>query len=584
MNNKLHQQGTKVEGLNRRNSHTKNKPRSPKNFEWQILSSKKKLELDEIVDILLTNRGLKTAKEKRDFLNPKSSYELTLKEAGLRPSQVKKALARIKRAIDNKEKVIVYGDYDADGVCATGILWEVLYTLGARVIPHIPNRFSEGYGLNPESVEKLKAENPELTLIITVDNGVVAEKGGDKARELGIDLIITDHHEKGERYPHAYSVVHTNELGGAGIAFIMAREIAKSFKSKKFDIRGRGSLELAAIGTIADQMPLLGPNRSIAKYGLMELNKTDRVGLNALMENAAIKKGDLGTYHINFVIAPRINAMGRLENALDSLRLLCTNDPHRGRELAALLAKTNLERQRIVEEMVSHARERVLSQKLEVLISLAHESYHEGIIGLVASRLTEEFYRPAIVIAKGKKYSKASARSVAGFNIIENIRKAGEFLVNGGGHPMAAGFTIETKRISTFTKSLLKISTPLLTESVLTKKLRADLEMDFSQMTPSLLRTIKEFEPFGVGNPAPVFVCQDVGIVDARIVGSDKRHLKLTVEKGGVILEAIGFGMGNLFDQITSKSSLDLLFSLEENKWNGNTTLQLKLKDLKIKN
>lgn len=546
---------------------------------WEILSKKESKSPKEIVDELLKNRGIKSEKERLIFFDPVDPMTISLKELGINKLEVDKALKRIEKAKKSKEKVIVYGDYDADGIDGTAILWEALHAIGVDVLPHIPERFSEGYGLNIESIKRLKEKSPELGLIITVDHGIVAGQKVDFAKELGIDIIISDHHQKGRTLPKAYSIIYTDKISGSGVAWIFAREIFKKFKisGSKFKIQER--LQLAAIGTIADQLPLVGPNRSMVKYGLRQLNQTKRPGLEELFKNSGIQKGNLGTYEVGFIIAPRINSMGRLEHAIDSLRLLCTSDRARSVEIAKHIGDTNSERQRIVEEVVLHARNKVGKDSV---IVLSNEKYHEGVIGLAAAKLVEEFYRPAIVLAKKGKISKASARSIAGFNIIEAIRQLEDLYIEGGGHPMAAGFSIETSKIGEFTKRINKIAKGLLTEEILSRKLKIDLEVNFSQLDYKLLDCIKEFEPTGLGNPTPTFVSKNVELTDARVIGKEARHVKLRLKQNEQVFDAIFFGGGEVYSILTPDSKIDIAYQLEDNTWNGHKSLQLKIKDLRV--
>lgn len=542
--------------------------------------TKKEPEIKEIASLLLKNRGIKTQKEEKEFFNPVDPLKLSLRELEIKEAEVKKAIQRIKKAVKSKEKVIVYGDYDADGICGTAVLWEALYSLHLNVLPYIPERFSEGYGLNIESIKKLKKENPDLSLIITVDHGIVGDKKIDVARELGIDVIISDHHQPGKIKPKAYAIVHTLKIGGAGVAWILAREIAKRIKQKK--IKPETSLELVAIGTISDQIPLLGPNRSFVKYGLEKLNKTKRVGLISLFEEASLIPGGIGPYEVGFMIAPRINAMGRLTHAIDSLRLLCTKDNKRARELAIHIGKTNQERQRIVDEVVLQARESLKDGVKESVIVLAHENYHEGVIGLAAAKLVEEFYRPAIVLSKKEGVSKASARSISGFNIIETIRKLESLYIEGGGHPMAAGFSIETTKIEEFKRKINKISKPLLTEEVLTKRLKIDVEINFNQINWDLFEIVKSFEPTGLGNSTPTFVTKGTKMIDAKVMGRDGRHLRLRLEENATVFSAIAFGSGHLFNQLSPDSKIDVAYTLSVDEWNGDKRLELKIRDIKF--
>lgn len=547
---------------------------------WQIKGKlgKKNPSKDDVVDLLLDNRGLKTKKEKEEFLSPKNPKDIKLSDVSLTKKEVGKAIRRIKKAKENKEVVIIYGDYDADGICATAILWETLFSLGINALPYIPERFTEGYGLNEDSLKALKEENKDLSLVITVDNGITAHSAAKAAKKMGIDLIITDHHQKEKKTPEAHSIIHTTAIGGAGISWLFSREIRKEFEKGNL-IKG---LELAAIGTISDLIPLLGPNRSIVRYGLEELNRTKRPGLNELFKEASVKKGTVGTYVVGYILAPRLNAMGRLEHAIDSLRLLCTTDDKRARSLARKLGRTNKERQRVVEEVVLHARESAGKKKWPGAIIISHKSYHEGVIGLAASRLVEEFYRPAIVISEGKEESKASARSIPGFNIIEAIREFDEMLLSGGGHPMAAGFSIETGHISKFEKGMGKLSSSLLTNEVLQKVMKVDSILEFDMVDKSFYDALQKFEPTGIGNPSPSFVTKGVLVVQSKAVGKNNDHLKLRVKKGDVYFNAIAFNLGFLSTKLEKEQKIDVCYNINENVWGGRRSIELKIKDIKL--
>ena len=540
-------------------------------MKWKLLYSSKLSASNpkRIINILLANRGLKDKREKDEFLNPEYPFKISLKEVAIKKSQVDKAKARIKMAKERREKVIVFGDYDADGITATAILWENLYRLGVDVLPFIPDRFSEGYGLREETVDLLVDAHNDLKLIITVDNGIVAHNAIKYALNRGIDTIVTDHHQKNTKKLAAHSVIHTTKICGSAIAWFLSRELCNN----------PTGLELAAIGTIADMLPLTGVNRSIAKYGLVELNKATRPGLVSMIKEAGIKRGTVGTYQVNFLIAPRINSTGRIGNALDSLRLLCTKDVVRSEKLAQKIGKLNIERQNIVDEVLAMAQEKLPEENNSGIILLAHENYHEGVIGLAASKLVEKYYRPSIVISMGEKVSKASARSIDGVNIIEEIRKLEGLIIEGGGHPMAAGFSIYNEKIEEFKQELDKLISPQLTEEVLEKSLKVDMAIDFSQISSDLLEKIISLEPYGLGNPTPLF-CSEVTVLDARTVGGEK-HLKLIVAQNGVKYDAIAFGFGEYISEIEQGSLLNIAFSLEENVWNGKRNIQLKIRDIK---
>lgn len=547
---------------------------------WEIINQSKteNLKADEIMDIVLSNRGLATAKEKKEFLNPTEPQNISLKELQIDGTEVKKSIKRIEKAKDNKELVFVYGDYDADGICSTAIIWETLNAFGVRALPHIPDRFEEGYGINPQSVESLKKKFPEINLIITVDNGIVAHEGISKAVELGIDVIILDHHAKGETLPPAFSIVHTTVLSGSGIAWFFCREIPLGRELK--------TLELAAIGTVADQLTLIGANRSLVKYGIEELNKTSRLGLKELFDDSGLTIAGMlvrpiSTFEINYIIAPRINAMGRLKHGLDSLRLICTLDRKRARDLAKHLSDTNIDRQKIVEQVTASALVSSQDSQKSILI-LSGSGYHEGVIGLAAGRIAEQFYKPAIVMSVKGEIAKASARSISGFNIIEAIRKFKHLYIEGGGHPMAAGFSIRTENIEKFSEEMNTYAKSVLTEELLERKLKIDLKIKFQNINFDLSRKLKEIEPMGNGNPAPVFTCSSLKVKDAKTVGKENKHFKLKLEQDGQILDAIFFGGGELYPHLKTGDTIDSVFHIEDNVWNGHTSLQLKIKDIKL--
>ncbi len=548
---------------------------------WEILSKGTSDSEEKIIKVLLKNRGLETKEQQKEFFDPIDPVNFTLRSLDIKESEVKKAIDRIKKAKKSDEHVIIYGDYDADGITGTAIMWETLHELGIFVLPHIPERFSEGYGLNLESVKKLKDEDPKLGLIITVDHGITAGEKVGEVKNMGIDMIITDHHQMGKIMPKPLSLIYTTKIGGSALAWFFAREIVKSFKLTRGSLVSR--LELAAIGTIADQLPLIGVNRSIVKYGLEMLNRTKRPGLLALFKESGLQTdGDIakniGTYEVGYIIAPRINAMGRLKHGLESLRLLCTKDKVKAFEIAKNIGGTNLERQKIVEKVIILARKNVTDQKI---IVIAGEDYHEGVIGLAAGRLVEEFYRPAIVLSVKGEISKASARSISGFNIIEAIRSVSLHL-EGGGHPMAAGFSIETNKIDKFTKEVNKYAEKFLTSELLSKKVKIDCELRFDQINYGLLNRLSQFEPIGLGNPGPTFVTEKVEMVNSKTVGREARHLKLKLKQNEQVFDSIFFGGGEKYSKLVLGSTIDIAFQPEENVWNDSRSIQLKIKDIRV--
>ena len=544
----------------------------------------KNLRIEEIISVVLANRGIKTKKEKEEFLNPDLS-KVTPDSVGIDSKQLSLSLVRIKKAIENQEQIVVFGDYDVDGICGAAILWETLDSLGAKVLPYIPHRVEEGYGLSKVGISNLirstsSGQISNVKLIITVDNGIVANDAVEFAKKHLIDVIITDHHVAKAELPKAFAIVHTTKLCGAGVAYLLSQAIFNFQFSISNKMPG-DHLALVALATVADLVPLVGANRTLLKFGLEELRKTERPGLLALFEEAGIDKETIDTYEIGHVIAPRLNAMGRLESAMDSLRLLCTKDKQRAKKLALMLGSVNRERQMVTQDSVAHAKSHVMENKLhdKKLLFVVHESYNPGVIGLVAGKLVEEFYRPAIVLSKGEKYTKASARSIAGFNMVEFIRSASEFLVDAGGHPMAAGFTVETEKIEDLKKKLEEMAEKLLGDESFVRKVRIDMELPFSFIGTELYEALEKLSPFGMANPKPVFLTKKVVIEDMRLVGADGKHVKLKVKSGKAEFEAIAFGMGEKSSKFQMGDEVSIVYTIEEEVWNGNKKLQIKIKD-----
>lgn len=529
---------------------------------WQVGP---KVKADEIVKILLDQRGLD--------LNPVRPEQLTLRSVGIKTAAVKKAETRIKRAIKSQETVVVYGDYDADGIGATAIMWEALHDLGVNAWPFIPHREEHGYGLSIKGIEAMIVER-RPGLVVTVDNGIVATKAAEKLKQAKIDLIITDHHQTGKDLPDALAIIHTTRLCGAGVAWMVAKEINPK--------AAQTSLDVAALGTVADMMELKGANRSLVKYGLASLRQTDRVGLLELYQEAGVDPATMDTTTINFVIAPRLNATGRVSHGLDALRLLCTRDKERAGELAEILGRANKDRQLLLQEQLDHARLKLGTRvKQEKILIVADEAYHQGVIGLIAGKLTEEFYRPSIVLSVKGEQAKASARSIPGFNIIEAIRSAEELVVEAGGHPMAAGFSVQTDKITVLTNKLRQIVEKELDEDKLTPVVKIDCEVEAKDITLSLWQNLEQLAPFGVGNPRPTLALMGVTVAETRLVGSEGKHLKLRLKELPKI-EAIGFNLGYLSPQLPPGRQIDIAFQLNKNSWNGRDKLELRVKDVRF--
>jgi single-stranded-DNA-specific exonuclease len=546
---------------------------------WEILNELRikndEFRIDDVIKILLENRGLKSKKEIEEFLNP-TLESLTDENLGIDIEALAKAVNRIKAAIKNNEQIIIYGDYDVDGITGTAVLWEVLNDLRANVMPYIPHREDEGYGLSIKGIDNLLIKYPQTKLIITVDNGIVASKAVEYAKSLELDVIITDHHVTDEKTPDAFSIVHSTKICGSAVAWYLGTILEESSNKRHLSRH----LELVALATVADVMQLIGFNRNLLMFGLKKLRKTERPGLIELYKLAGLTPENIGVYEIGHVIGPRINAMGRIESAMDSLRFLCTPNRSRAKELAEKLHLTNLERQKFTSDGVLKAKN-LIGKKADKLIFLSDESYKPGVIGLISGKLTEEFYKPSIVVSIGEEFSKGSARSVSGFNIIEFIRKASDLLVDAGGHPMAAGFTVRTEKLPDLITFLKNLAEKEVDDKLLFRKLKIDCELPIELISKNLFDEIYKLSPFGYGNSEPVFLDKEVTIEDLRFVGADKKHLKIKCTRGECKMDAILFNY--LEDQrVNIGDKVNIAYSISLNEWNGNEKLELKIKDIQI--
>lgn len=544
---------------------------------WKILN-KFQEPTKKLLPLLLENRGIKTKKAIEDFLHPEIKT-VTTEAVGIAKKPLQKALERIQKAITEKEEIVVYGDYDVDGITATAILWETLYALGAKVTPYIPHRIDEGYGLSIKGIENCKLKNENCKLIITVDNGIVANDAVEFANQKGIDVIITDHHTKGDTLPNAFAIIHTTKVCGAGVAYLLAQsftpEVLGPFTSGVYS----DHLSLVALATVADLVPLTECNRTLLTYGLQQLRTTARPGIIALCNEAKIQQEHIGVYEIGHMLGPRLNAMGRMESAMDSLRLLCTKDRLRAKVLANKLEVINKQRQDVT-LFLSQKAISIVSDKRNLLF-IADEEFQEGIIGLIAGKLVEKFYRPAIVVALGKKVSKGSARSIPGFNIIESIRQSNELLLNAGGHPMAAGFTIATEKIGLLQKALEKLAEESLEKDLLQRVIKIDCELPLSLISQEMYDNLQTLAPFGMGNPEPTFVSRNIVVEDIKAVGKEGNHLKLKLQIPSI--NAIAFNMGEMAAKIKPGDSIDIVYTIDENIWQNKKELQLKIKDIHTK-
>lgn len=544
-----------------------------------------------IVNNLLRQRQIVTNEARRKFLQPPEPSEL-IKESkesfGLEEGALDSAANAVKSAVLEKRPIFIHGDYDVDGVCAASILWQTIYRdLSCKnCLPFIPNRFEHGYGLSKSSIDSLSdlGDLGNLShskpLLITVDCGITALDEVAYAQSRGFEVLILDHHTPAETLPDC-SLLWTDKLCAAGLSWVLVSRLVNQIKY----------LDLLALATVADLQPLLGANRSLVKFGLAEINHTQNLGLKELIRAAGIEGRKIGTFEVGWILAPRINASGRLETALESLRLLCTNKPEQARQIAQNLNRINAERQELTASLFDLARSQISNDKEQVsgITVAVHEEFHEGIIGLVAGKLVQEYGAPSVVVSRGAEFSKASARSIDGFNVVEFLRSLGGHYENIGGHAGAAGFTIRTDRLEEFTKAARQ----KIREIALPKpKLVVDLALEFGELNLDLYNKVQKLEPFGLGNPEPVFLLKNALVVEVRTVGKEGRHLKMKVKtknqesriKGdGEVdtIDCIGFDLGEWSARLAVGDSASLVFYLSADSFSSRPKLLLKLKDLR---
>jgi len=550
------------------------------------------LGISPVLAEILVRRRIDTFESARAFFRPtlKDLHDPFLMHG------MEQAVDRIVGAVSRKERILVYGDYDVDGTSGTALLWTFLKSLGADVHYHIPDRVKEGYGLSEAGIERAKQLG--VGLIVTVDCGITALKQVELARDSGIEVIICDHHEPGDAVPNALAVLDPlvpickypyKDLCGCSVAFKLIQALSCHESIRPFtdgDEEGFLSryLDFVTLATTADIVRLTGENRVLVKLGLELLNSNPRPGVHALIETSGLKVGSITTGKIVFVLAPRINAVGRLGDAARAVELLTCDSYAHALELAQVFEEENRNRRKIDEDTFLEAQE-IVEKYLDVendsAIVLHQETWHPGVIGIVASRLVERYYRPTIMMTTVDGMAKGSARSVAGFDIYQALRRCEDKLVQFGGHKYAAGLSVEIDRLDEFKEAFNVVAKELLTEELLTPEIRIDAEISLRELTPKFVRVLSQFAPFGPGNMRPVFVARGVELYGTpRIVGNN--HLKFKVKTNGQIFDAIGFGLGGLIGKLgNGKKTLDLAFSLDEGEFAGETIPQLKIRDLK---
>lgn len=527
---------------------------------------------------LLYNRGITSPTQIEPFL---TADERLLHDPFQLPD-MEMAVARVYRALLSGEAIAIYGDFDADGITATTLLVEGLSALGGYVIPYIPHRADEGYGINNAALERLAKQG--INLVVTVDCGITAIEEVEVAKQLGLDIVITDHHTVPVQIPSAIAVIDSKradslypfpELAGVGVAYKLLQALYQSI-GRESDIDAY--LDLVALGTVADMVSLLGENRHLVKKGLEVLHNTKRPGLVEIARCAGVPISSVDSETISWVLAPRINAAGRLDHAGIGFHLLTTNSSDEAKRLAGLLERKNTDRKSLTEEMLLRAREKISATDTDSpLLMVGGEDFHSGVVGIVAGRLVDEFFRPVIVYERGREWSRGSARSIPNFDVVAAMSDCSDLLSRFGGHPMAAGFTIATENIDLFKARMVEIASRQIASFEIRHLISIDADVPVSSLRGNTYRMIQQLAPFGNGNPYPVFIARDVKVGEYRRVGSGGEHLKLRLIDNGTAWNGIGFKMGHLFTEVVP--SIDIVFNLEVDLWSGGETLQLKVLD-----
>jgi single-stranded-DNA-specific exonuclease len=568
-----------------------------------------RLKVSNLVAQVLINRGIHTPETAAEFLSPTL---LSLPDPNLLPG-VARAAARIASAIAGHEPIVIYGDYDVDGITATSILWHAITLLGGVVKTYIPHRLEEGYGLNCDALRQIIDEGARL--IVTVDCGITAIEPAKIARDRGIDLIITDHHECHRDppvLPDCYAIVHPRmklisssipspaapppypnpHLCGAGVAFKLAWGIGKAVTGgakvsqalREFLVEATA---LAALGTIADVVPLVGENRNLAHFGLSGLKASNLTGIKALIESADLTGRNLDSYDVGFLLAPRLNACGRMGHAALAVEMLTTATAEKATEIATFLASQNRARQALEREIFQQAVAQVeangwADDRHRALV-LGAEDWHAGVIGIVASRIVERFCRPTVMIALSNGTGQGSARSVSGFHLTHALEACGKHLLSYGGHEMAAGLKLETARLEEFREAFAEFARTAVTDEMLLPQITIDAVVNLSQITEPLVRDLQRLAPFGQANRRPILAVEGVTVASVpRRVGKDGDHLQIMIRQGNAAMKCIAFKCGDLFERLTPESTVSLAVEPCVNEFNGRRNVELEVKDFRF--
>ncbi|MBI4296857.1 MAG: single-stranded-DNA-specific exonuclease RecJ [Chloroflexi bacterium] len=527
---------------------------------------------------LLANRGLSEPQQIQAFL---SADAMPASDPFLLPD-MSPAVSRILRAVLSGETIAVYGDFDVDGITATALMAQSLASFGVKVIPYIPHRLTEGYGLRNAALDSLRQQG--ASLVITVDCGISSANEVEHAQKLGLDIIITDHHAVPPAMPPALAIINPKradsrypfpDLAGVGVALKLCQALCQSLGKNLSE--ASGALALVALGSVADVVPLLGENRSLVRLGLQRLNSTPCLGLVEMMTQTGLSPGSLGTEEISWAIAPRLNAAGRLDHAMNSYKLLTTDSLEEARELVVWLEQKNTERQELTSEFFDRAKEQVQAKGILPILIVSGAEYPVGIAGLVASKLSEEYYRPAIVVRTGEKLSRGSCRSIPEFNIVQALNQCHELLSQFGGHSQAAGFTLPTENLPQLEQHLGQIAAGELSQADLRPRLDIDAVVNLSQLGGNTYQALQALSPFGCANPDPTFLSFNVEVLNCRIMGNSGGHLKLKLKQSKTVWDGVGFGLGNYLCEVASP--IDIVYNLSVDRWDGQERLRLNILD-----
>ncbi|MBM4054372.1 MAG: single-stranded-DNA-specific exonuclease RecJ [Planctomycetes bacterium] len=553
------------------------------------------LRISNLLAQILINRGITEVCAAKNFLQPQIA---TLADPSNLPD-IEKASVRINEAIRNGENIVIYGDYDVDGLTATSLMYRCLKMFDAKVSYYIPERLEEGYGLNADAITQLKEEGTNL--ILTVDCGISACREAEIARSYGIELIITDHHQPSQEIPDAFAIINPKlkatektfrDFSGVGIAFMLAWSIGQHYfpnkkVSKEFKDFLISSMGLVALGTIADVVPLVGENRILTKYGLGALQQTTIPGLQALLDISALSNINLDTSHVGYRLGPRLNAPGRVGDAGIVVEMLTTACKEKAKEIALFLEEENKRRRIMQLDILSAAREKILNEiNLDetLAIVLADHGWHPGIVGIIAAKIAEEFHRPAVMIAVADEIGHGSARSIPSFHMLEALECCKNMLISVGGHAQAAGLKIHPDNIKDFRTMLNQMMAQRLMKEDLVPFLNIDAEVDLSLLNRGLLMELRLLSPHGEGNHIPLFAAKNLQIVGKpRRIGSNGQHLSFYVKQGNISMKAIGFGMGEKIDRLQQNGrTCSLAVVLKENTWMNNSNIELEVRDIKF--